>query len=130
MINGAHLLLYSTDADADRAFLRDVLELKGIDAGGGWLILALPPAEIAVHPGDGDFVQKHGAHPMLGSLLYLMCDDVNEMIVSLRAKGVECSKVQSADWGHATTIPLPSGGRLGLYQPLHETPAQASHSTS
>ena len=90
MIFGAHVLLYSTDPDADRAFFRDVLQFKGVDVGGGWLIFALPPAEIAVHPGDGTFAQKHGGQSLLGALVYLMCDDVRETIKLLQAKRVAC----------------------------------------
>ena len=119
MITGAHLLLYSKDADADRAFFRDVLNFKSIDVGGGWLIFKLPPAEMGVHPGSGEFVQQHGDHDVLGSVLYLLCDDLQETIASLQAQGVVCSEHMEADWGIATTLPLPSGGRIGLYQPRH-----------
>ena len=121
MINGAHFLLYSEDAEADRTFFRDVLEFKGVDAGGGWLIFALPPAELGVHPSDGAFVQKHAEHDMLGCVFYLMCSDLQECMDSLRAKGVECSPVTTAEWGSATSLKLPSGGRIGLYQPTHPT---------
>lgn len=124
MIIGTHILLYSSDADADRKFLRDVLGLKCIDVGGGWLIFALPPAEAGVHPLDGEFTQQHAGHNLLGCVLYLMCDDLDSEIASLKAKKVECSEVQRAEWGRATTIPLPSGGRIGLYQPTHPTAFQ------
>ena len=77
MINGAHFLIYSKDADADRAFIRDVLGFRPVDAGHGWLIFGLPPSELAVHPGEGDFTQDHAGHEMLGIVLYLMCDDVH-----------------------------------------------------
>src|SRR5262249_9516257 len=119
MITGAHLLLYSQDADADRAFFRDVLSFKSIDVGGGWLIFKLPPAEMGVHPGSGEFVQKHGEHSLLGSVLYLLCDDLMSTDALLHNKGVECSEPMEAEWGIATTVPLPSGGRIGLYQPKH-----------
>ena len=109
MIIGAHVLLYSTNADADRAFLRDVLSFNSVDAGGGWLIFALPPAEAAVHPGEGE----------LRTELYLMCDDVRAQTVALEAKGVRCGEIATERWGLRTTITLPSGGRLGLYQPTH-----------
>ncbi len=122
MITGAHLLLYSADSDADRKFFRDVLEFRHVDAGEGWLIFALPPAELAVHPGDGGFVQAHAEHKLLGAVLYLMCDDVRAMMASLKTKGVECTPVMEAGWGLATTVPLPSGGAIGLYQPLHASP--------
>lgn len=119
MIIGAHLLLYSKDAEADRAFFRDMLNFKSIDVGGGWLIFKLPPAEMGVHPGSGEFVQDHGGHDLLGSVLYLLCDNLEETVGSLRAQGVACSEPMAADWGTSTTVPLPSGGRIGLYQPKH-----------
>ncbi len=121
MIFGAHVLLYSTDPDADRAFFRDVLQFKGVDVGGGWLIFALPPAEIAVHPGDGTFAQKHGGQALLGALVYLMCDDVRETVKLLQAKRVACGELEQESWGITTTVRLPSGGEIGLYQPLHQT---------
>lgn len=111
MISGAHIILYSKDAEADREFLRDVLGFKSVDAGHGWLIFALPPAEAAVHPAD-----ENGPHE-----LYLMCDDLKAEMATLGAKGVQCSQVQEQRWGSITTIPLPGGGTLGLYQPKHPT---------
>lgn len=108
MIDGAHLLLYSTDADADRAFLRDVLSFPHVDAGRGWLIFALPPAEIAVHPDAASRTE-----------LYLMCDDLHAEVRTLEAKGVACAAIEQVRWGLRTAITLPSGGRLGLYQPTH-----------
>ena len=108
MIFGAHLILFSTDADADRAFLSTVLGLDSVDAGGGWLIFRLPPAEAAVHPDEA---------PRVG--LYLMCDDLPSEMRSLAERGVACSPVEEARWGSVTTIPLPGGGRVGLYQPRH-----------
>jgi catechol 2,3-dioxygenase-like lactoylglutathione lyase family enzyme len=121
MIYGAHFLLYSSDPEADRAFLRDVLGFRSVDAGHGWLIFALPPAELAVHPAEGTFVQRHADHDLLGAVLYLMCDDVHAVVRDLRAKKVACSEIVVAEWGLSTTVPLPSGGRLGLYQPTHPT---------
>jgi catechol 2,3-dioxygenase-like lactoylglutathione lyase family enzyme len=121
MIFGAHVLLYSTDADADRTFFRDVLQLANVDVGGGWLIFALPPSEIAVHPSDGAFAQKHGDHALLGALVYLMCDDVHQTVNTLQAKNVVCGEIDREDWGITTTVRLPSGGEIGLYQPLHQT---------
>jgi hypothetical protein len=121
MITGAHFLLYSTSPEADRAFLGDVLELPFADIGEGWLIFALPAAEMAVHPSEDAFVQGHADVKMLGTVLYLMCDDVRATIVSLAAKGVTCGPVTEAEWGIATSIPLPSGGSIGLYQPTHPT---------
>jgi catechol 2,3-dioxygenase-like lactoylglutathione lyase family enzyme len=120
MIFGAHVLLYSKDPDADRTFFRDVLQLKGVDVGGGWLIFALPPAEIAVHPGDGTFAQSHGGHSLLGALVYLMCDDVRETVKMLQAKHVACGEIEEESWGITTSVRLPSGGDIGLYQPLHQ----------
>jgi catechol 2,3-dioxygenase-like lactoylglutathione lyase family enzyme len=112
MINGAHVIVYSKDADADRAFFKDVLGFPSVDAGHGWLIFALPPTEAAFHPGD------NGEHQ-----LYLMCDDLKAEIISLAAKGVTCAEVQEPPWGVLTTIQLPGGGKLGLYQPKHPTAA-------
>lgn len=109
MISGAHAIIYSKDADADRAFLRDVVGLKGVDAGGGWLIFALPPSEVAVHPGEAN--DEHE--------LYLTCDDVAATIKALKAKKVKCDAVRELDWGLLTAIHLPGGGTLGLYQPKH-----------
>ena len=121
MINGAHFLLYSHDPEADRAFLRDVLQLKSVDAGGGWLIFALPPAEMGVHPADGNFVQRHAERDLAGLLLFLMCDDIHSTIRSLEAKKVACTKIEEEEWGIMTTFALPSGARIGLYQPKHPT---------
>ncbi len=121
MVNGAHILLYSKDPDSDRGFFRDVLQFRAVDAGGGWLIFALPPAELAVHPGDGAFVQSHAEHAMLGAVVYLMCDDLAGLIRTLGAKGVTCTEVSQAPWGMKTTVRLPSGGEIGLYQPAHPT---------
>ncbi|MBK7403523.1 MAG: extradiol dioxygenase [Phycisphaerales bacterium] len=119
MITGAHLLFSSTDPDADRAFLRDTLGFPSVDAGEGWLIFRLPPAEAAVHPSDTPFVQHHAGHNLIGAVLYLMCDDLAPTIAALEANGAQCSPVVEAPWGRATTFPLPSGASLGLYQPFH-----------
>src|SRR5450631_3212043 len=109
MIFGIHMILYSKDATADRAFFREVLGLSSVDAGHGWLIFALPPAEAAVHPAG-----ENGRHE-----LYLMCDDLNAEISGLREKGVHCSEVQEERWGSITYLRLPGGGDVGLYQPNH-----------
>jgi catechol 2,3-dioxygenase-like lactoylglutathione lyase family enzyme len=111
MISGAHVVIYSKDAEADRAFFRDVLEFQSVDAGHGWLIFALPPAEAAFHPDEAS--DRHE--------LYLMCDDLKAEMAKLRQKGVKCSEVQEARWGSITRIQLPSGGQIGLYQPKHPT---------
>lgn len=120
MISGVHFLLYSKDPESDRAFFRDVLGFRPVDVGGGWLIFAMPPAEAAFHPLEGEFSQLH-AGQMLGAVLYLMCDDLNLHMASLKAKGVEFTEVQTASWGRSTSFPLPSGGHIGLYQPSHPT---------
>jgi catechol 2,3-dioxygenase-like lactoylglutathione lyase family enzyme len=109
MIFGAHVILYSKNAEADRGFLRDVLGLAHVDAGHGWLIFALPPGEVAVHPAE-----ENGRHE-----LYLMCDDLAAEIAALGAKGVPCSEVHQERWGSITRIPLPGGGQVGLYEPKH-----------
>ena len=121
MIFGAHVLFYSQNPEADRAFFSDVLGLRSLDVGHGWLIFAMPPAEAAIHPADRDFSQTHAGQPLLGAVLYLMCDDLKAEISTLRGKNVQCTEIQEAPWGASTTIPLPSGRALGLYQPRHET---------
>ena len=114
MIIGAHAILYSTDAQRDRAFLRDLLGTTAVDAGGGWLILALPPAEIAVHPGDGPARYE----------LYLMCDDIDATVAELHARGVVVEGAVSDErWGRLATIRLPGGGALGVYEPRHPVAA-------
>jgi hypothetical protein len=119
MITGAHFLFYSTNADADRLFLRDMLGFSGVDAGGGWLILKVPPSEMAVHPDDENLTMAHGPIPMAAAVLYLICDDLDRTMNDLEGKGVTCGKVGQADWGRYTSFPLPSGAHLGLYQPSH-----------
>lgn len=121
MIFGAHILFYSQNSDADREFFSDVLGFRSVDVGHGWLIFALPPAETAIHPADADFSQTHAGEKLLGAVLYLMCDDLKAEIASLRGKNVCCTEIQEAPWGSSTTIPLPSGRAIGLYQPRHET---------
>jgi hypothetical protein len=122
MITGTHVLFYSENPEADRAFFRDVLQFRSVDVGGGWLIFTLPPAEAGVHPTDGERrAQAHGGRSLLGAVVYLMCDDVQAEIKRLQEKKVTCSPVESEDWGIKTTIRLPSGGELGLYQPTHPT---------
>jgi catechol 2,3-dioxygenase-like lactoylglutathione lyase family enzyme len=112
MINGAHLVVHSQDANADRAFFRDVLGFPSVDAGHGWLIFGLPTAEAAFHPAETN--DRHE--------LYLMCDDLRSEMAALRAKGVECSEVMELRWGSVTKISLPGGGEIGLYQPKHPKP--------
>jgi catechol 2,3-dioxygenase-like lactoylglutathione lyase family enzyme len=113
MIHGAHVVIYSQDAEADRAFFRDVLGFPHVDAGHGWLIFALPPAEIAVHPTDG-----RAAHE-----LYLMCDDLTATMAELADRKVEFTQpVTRQPWGMLTAVRLPGGGEVGLYEPLHPRP--------
>lgn len=121
-IDGVHLLLYSADADADRRFLHDVLGFEGVDAGGGWLILGMPPAELAVHPSADNFAQRHAGHQLLGAVVYFMCADLTASMAELQARGASFTEVEKADWGIRTTIKLPSGGEVGLYQPTHPSP--------
>jgi catechol 2,3-dioxygenase-like lactoylglutathione lyase family enzyme len=111
MINGAHAMLFSKDPEGDRAFLRDVLEVPCIDSGGGWLIFKLPPSELGVHGGDNGFHQ-----------LYFICDDVDAFISAVAAKGVTAGAVESEPWGRITYVPLPGGGRIGVYEARHARP--------
>ena len=125
MINGAHFLLYTRNPDADRAFFRDVLRFGSVDAGEGWLIFRLPPAELALHPGEGDFVQRHGTRDVAGTVLYLMCDDLRATIRRLEKQRVPCTKPAAAPWGRHCLVRLPSGVHIGLYQPTHPTAIRA-----
>jgi catechol 2,3-dioxygenase-like lactoylglutathione lyase family enzyme len=115
MINGAHIILYSTDAEADRRFLRDMLGLPHVDVGDGWLIFGLPPAEVAVHPAE---TRSHE--------LYLMCEDVQAFVDQLSDRGITCDEPQDQGWGILTRFTLPGGGSLGAYQPRHDRPPAAS----
>ena len=112
MINGAHAIIYSRDADADRAFFKEVLGLRSVDAGGGWLIFALPPAELAVHPSG---TSSHE--------LYLMCDDLDAFLERMSGLGVPCGEPRTERCGTITQVTLPGGGTLGVYQPTHPSPA-------
>jgi catechol 2,3-dioxygenase-like lactoylglutathione lyase family enzyme len=113
MITGVHAIVFSPAAEQVRAFLTDVLDLPSVDAGGGWLIFALPPAELAVHPAGGA-----GHHE-----LYLMCDDIQATLAELRAKGVEVARdVSDQGWGLLAAIRLPDGGEFPIYQPRHPSP--------
>ena len=109
MVNGAHVVLYSTNADADRAFLRDVLGLSNVDAGGGWLIFGLPPSEVAVHP----------AETSPGHELFLMCASVEAFVAEMAKHGLDCAPIQELRWGRLTQLTLPGGGTLGVYEPRH-----------
>jgi predicted enzyme related to lactoylglutathione lyase len=123
-ILGVHVLFYSHDPDADRAFFRDVLGLKSVDVGGGWLIFGLPKSEAAVHPVEQGGGSQAGGNVMLGAHVYLMCEDLDAFMKSLAARGVQCGAVHTERWGIVTEIQMPSGGTLGLYQPKHPTALQ------
>lgn len=112
MIIGAHSIVYSKDPDADRAFLRDVLGLTHVDVGDGWLIFGLPPAEVAVHPSKENDVHE----------FYLMCSDVDAFVARMQGRGTACDAVQDLGWGRLTSIALPGGGKLGVYEPRHARP--------
>lgn len=114
MFSGAHVILYSRDAEADRAFIRDVLGLAHVDAGDGWLIFALPPAELAVHPTDGE---PTDGEPK--AEFYLMCEDIEGLMARLRADGVSCGPVTDQGWGLLGSVLLPSGADLAIYEPRH-----------
>ena len=112
MINGAHVIVYSRDAEADRTFLKDVLGLTHADAGGGWLIFGLPPSEIAVHPGEEGTTHE----------LYLMCEDLKVFIAEMKRAGRDCTPPADRGWGVLTSLTLPSGAKVGVYQPRHARP--------
>lgn len=117
VITGAHAIIFADDPQKVRAFFSDVLELPSVDAGGGWRIFALPPAEVAAHPGDD---QRHE--------MYLMCDDIRTTVEELKAKGVEFTRpVTDAGWGLVTALELPGGGELALYEPRHPRPTGPSY---
>ena len=116
MITGVHAIIFTRDAEGVRAFFRDVLELPSIDAGGGWLIFALPPAELAAHPAEED-----GRHE-----LYLMCDDIRATVAELKARRVEVSdEISDEGFGMMSSLVLPGGGELALYEPRHATPSHS-----
>ena len=112
MINGAHAIIYSADAEADRAFLRDVLQLTNVDVGDGWLVFGLPHSEGAVHPSESN--NKHE--------LYFLCEDINSFVAEMRSHGLQCSGVKDEGWGLLTQLTLPGGGNLGIYEPRHPRP--------
>src|SRR5215470_6094660 len=112
MIDGAHVIIYSKDAKADKAFFKNVLKFGNVDAGHGWLIFKLPPAEVAVHPSDENDLHE----------FCLMTDDLDLEMAKLKKAGVACEPVSTQAWGRLTRITLPGGGRIGLYQPRHARP--------
>lgn len=118
MINSVHTVIYTKQAEAVRAFFRDVLEFPSVDAGQGWLIYALPPGELGIHPTGSD--QEHGKH-----VLYLMCDEIEATVAQLQAKGVEFTQpVKNVGFGLLTALRLPDGTELNLYEPRHASPLQ------
>lgn len=112
MTSGIHLVLYSKDSEADKAFFRDVLKLPNFDVGAGWLIFALPPSELAVHPSSGN--EHHE--------IYLMCDDIKAFVQEMSKQKIVCSEIQNQAWGQLVQLTLPGGGKLGVYQPRHARP--------
>ena len=137
MINGAHIVLYTTDAEADRAFFRDVLNFPSVDAGHGWLIFALPPAEAAFHDLDKQSwdkksldrksldkksLEQNDARQNARQELFLMCDDLAATLRDLKSKHVPVSAITEQRWGSLATLTLPSGSKLGIYQPKHPSP--------
>lgn len=112
MINGAHCIIYSKDADADRAFFKDVLGLPHVDVGDGWLIFGLPPAEVAIHPGA-----TGGTHEV-----YLMCEDIEAFVDAVGKRGITTDAIANRGWGLLVNVHLPGGATLGVYQPRHDRP--------
>ena len=113
MITGAHTIIYSRNADADRAFLKDVLGFPHVDVGHGWLIFGLPPSEVAIHPAGED------SHE-----LYLMTDDVAALVAAMEAKGLVCDPLTQQPWGLLTSVAMPGGSKLGIYEPRHARPPE------
>ena len=120
MLIGSHIIIQSTNADADKAFLRDVLGLPNIDSGGGWLIFGLPPSEVAIHPSSNN--DEHN--------FYLICADVEAFMAKMGQHGVSCSPIHEERWGRLTQLQLPGGGKLGVYQALHARPQAAEPGSS
>jgi len=112
MINGAHAIIYSNNAEADRDFFKNILKLPNVDVGHGWLIFALPPSEIAIHPAEDKTFHE----------LYLMCDDINGFIEEMHNQNIQCTPAQNKGWGLLTELTLPGGGKIGVYEPRHARP--------
>jgi hypothetical protein len=119
MINGAHVVIYSKDPEADRSFFRDVLQFPSVDAGHGWLIFAMPPLEVAFHDSEQ---HESGNHDKLE--LYFMCDDVVATLKDLKSKKVQVSEVKEQRWGNLASLTLPGGGKIGIYEPKHASPLE------
>jgi len=117
MISGAHAIIYSSNPQADRAFLRGVLKFPHVDAGEGWLIFGLPPAELAVHPSDQNDKQE----------LFLICEDIQAFVGEMARHDIHYSQIQNLSWGQITYITLPGGSQLGVYQPAHARPEALDH---
>ena len=112
VITGAHTVIYSRKPEADRAFLRDVLDLPHVDAGEGWLIFGLPPSEVAIHPH-----RRNNVHEF-----FFLCGNVRRFVAAMKKKGVTCGPVRSLGWGRLILVPLPGGGEIGVYEPHHPRP--------
>jgi hypothetical protein len=112
MITGVHTIIYSKNAEADKAFFRDILKLTNVDVGQGWLIFGLPPSELAVHPSHDD--EHHE--------IYLMCEDIRMFVQQMTKYKIACSEIKDQGWGLLIELTLPGGGKLGVYQPRHESP--------
>jgi hypothetical protein len=112
MINGAHVIIYSKDAEADKSFIKNILKFQYVDVNKGWLIFKLPPSEVAVHPSDENDLHE----------FYLMTDNLDSEIKTLRKAGVVCDSITQQNWGRSTRLKLPGGGSLGLYEPRHARP--------
>jgi hypothetical protein len=112
MISGTHLIIYSKNAEADKAFFRDILKLTNVDVGHGWIIFGLPPSELAVHPST-----ESESHE-----IFLMCDDIKTFVNQIKKQKISCSEIQNQGWGQLAQLTLPGGGKLGVYQPRHARP--------
>lgn len=118
MIKGVHAIIYSTEAEALRSFFKDILELPSVDAGHGWLLFAMPPAELGIHPTDNDVHHE----------LYLSCDDIHATVAKLKTKGAEINgSINDEVWGLVAWVKIPGAGQLGIYQPKHPTALPAQH---
>ena len=115
MISGVHLIIYTKDAEADKAFFRDILKLANVDVGQGWLIFGLPPSELAIHPSA-----DNGQHE-----IYLMCNSIHEFVHEMTKHKIPCGEIQDQGWGQLVQLTLPGGGKLGVYEPRHQRPESA-----